>query len=172
MFDRFETMATAMRRPSLFVEAALLPPPGQLAPGWSTKPPKKLRLEWKKAEQHIETHALKSWTVLGRDALSSHHAQACHIHLAHPSSSRRHAAIGHHLNGRCYIVDLGSSHGTTVDGNICKPNRPVCGAHPQHDCRVSHLWCRPERERELTPAGRGAAPSLGRLNAAVRGLKV
>lgn len=118
MFDRFETMATEMRRPGPAAEAStLLPPPGQSAPGWSAAPPKKLRLEWKKAEQLVETHALRSWTVLGRDAL-------CHIHLAHPSSSRRHAAIGHHRNGRCYVMDLGSSHGTIVDGTRCKPNRP------------------------------------------------
>lgn len=51
-------------------------------------------------------------TILGRNSRMSH------ILLEHGSISRRHAALVHNGDGDVYAVDLGSTHGTYVNG--CK----------------------------------------------------
>jgi len=61
----------------------------------------------------------KKATVLGRNA------DVCDVVLDHPSSSRKHAAIVHHKNGKLYLIDLQSGHGTFVDEVRIKPNSPM-----------------------------------------------
>lgn len=51
-------------------------------------------------------------TVLGRNSMMSHEV------LQHPSISRRHAALVHNGDGDVFAADLGSTHGTYVNG--CK----------------------------------------------------
>jgi NIMA-interacting peptidyl-prolyl cis-trans isomerase 1 len=47
------------------------------------------------------------------------------ITLDEPSASRQHAALVHHEDGRLFLIDLGSTHGTTLDGVPVAPNKPV-----------------------------------------------
>jgi nuclear inhibitor of protein phosphatase 1 len=49
----------------------------------------------------------------------------CDIPLSHATSSRQHAALCHHHDGRVFLIDLGSSHGTFLDGSQLPPNKPV-----------------------------------------------
>lgn len=51
-------------------------------------------------------------TILGRNSTMSHEV------LEHPSISRRHAALVHNGDGDVFAADLGSTHGTYVNG--CK----------------------------------------------------
>jgi len=51
----------------------------------------------------------KKCTIFGRNK------SMCDIWLEHPSISRQHAAILHGSSGNMYILDLGSSHGTTCN---------------------------------------------------------
>ena len=41
------------------------------------------------------------------------------------SFSREHAAIVHHTDGRLFLIDLASSHGTKLDGRPVPKNKPV-----------------------------------------------
>ncbi|GBG68944.1 hypothetical protein CBR_g3643 [Chara braunii] len=52
---------------------------------------------------------LKSSYLIGR-------ATGCDIVLDHASVSRQHALLVHHHTGKMMIKDLGSAHGTVVDG--------------------------------------------------------
>jgi pSer/pThr/pTyr-binding forkhead associated (FHA) protein len=49
----------------------------------------------------------------------------CDVPLSHATSSRQHAALCHHNDGRVFLIDLGSSHGTFLDGSQLPPNKPV-----------------------------------------------
>jgi len=51
----------------------------------------------------------KKCTIFGRNK------SMCDIWLEHPSISRQHSAILHGSSGNIYILDLGSSHGTTCN---------------------------------------------------------
>lgn len=52
-------------------------------------------------------------------------ASVCDVPLSHASASRQHAALCHHTDGRVFLIDLGSSHGTFLDGSQLPPNKPV-----------------------------------------------
>lgn len=77
-------------------------------------------LEVHSAEGVLETQPLdqKPSYVFGRNA------EASDILLDHPSCSRQHAALVHHNDGRVFLIDLGSSHGTTVDDARIPANKP------------------------------------------------
>eukprot|EP00002_Diphylleia_rotans_P017994 TRINITY_DN3485_c0_g5_i3.p1 TRINITY_DN3485_c0_g5~~TRINITY_DN3485_c0_g5_i3.p1 ORF type:complete len:190 (-),score=35.34 TRINITY_DN3485_c0_g5_i3:227-796(-) len=57
------------------------------------------------------------------------HASSDYV-LDNPSISRLHAIVAHHANGKCYIMDFKSGHGTFVDGKRAekKPIALVDGA--------------------------------------------
>ncbi|CAI5737613.1 unnamed protein product [Hyaloperonospora brassicae] len=69
----------------------------------------------------IATHIVdeKSLFLIGRNAA------VCDIVLSHCSISRLHATIVHHEKGATYLVDLGSAHGTFVDGLRLKALQPT-----------------------------------------------
>jgi hypothetical protein len=52
-------------------------------------------------------------------------ASVCDIPLSHATASRQHAVLCHHTDGRVFLIDLGSSHGTFLDGAQLPPNKPV-----------------------------------------------
>lgn len=48
----------------------------------------------------------------------------CDVVLEHLSISRQHAHLSMDLNGRCFITDMASGHGTNVDGLWLRPKAP------------------------------------------------
>ncbi|CAI5729014.1 unnamed protein product [Peronospora destructor] len=73
----------------------------------------------------IATHTVdqKAFYLIGRNAA------VCDIVLSHCSISRLHATIVHHEKGATYLVDLGSAHGTFVDGSRLKALQPTLVVH-------------------------------------------
>jgi len=59
----------------------------------------------------------KKCTIFGRNK------SMCDIWLEHPSISRQHSAILHGSSGNIYILDLGSSHGTTCNHKKLHQNK-------------------------------------------------
>jgi dual specificity MAP kinase phosphatase len=49
---------------------------------------------------------------------------SCEVTLNHPTASRRHAQLATDGSGGLAVTDLGSGHGTNVDGAWIKPNAP------------------------------------------------
>ncbi|RQM19118.1 hypothetical protein B5M09_007809 [Aphanomyces astaci] len=68
----------------------------------------------------------KACFLFGRNAL------VCDIVLEHCSISRMHAALVHHVDGAVYLIDLGSCHGTFLDGEKLEPLRPTLLSHGTH----------------------------------------
>ncbi|RHY30712.1 hypothetical protein DYB32_004083 [Aphanomyces invadans] len=83
----------------------------------------------------------KACFLFGRNAL------VCDIVLEHCSISRyvvdhigrvlivyhrMHAALVHHVDGAMYLIDLGSCHGTFMDGEKLEPLRPTLLSHGTH----------------------------------------
>ncbi|MEX0726722.1 MAG: FHA domain-containing protein [Planctomycetaceae bacterium] len=60
---------------------------------------------------------LKSMTVIGR-------SKQCQLRISSTEVSREHCQIAVTYDG-AYLVDLGSSNGTEVDGHVIKPGAPV-----------------------------------------------
>ncbi|CEG47065.1 Nuclear inhibitor of phosphatase-1 [Plasmopara halstedii] len=73
----------------------------------------------------IATHTVdqKAFYLVGRNAA------VCDIVLSHCSISRLHATIVHHEKGATYLVDLGSAHGTFVDGLRLTALQPTLVLH-------------------------------------------
>lgn len=92
---------------------------GWQPPDWAAFPTgaaRSLRLRVSEAGSVIDSIQLgtRAATVLGRNS-----AQA-DLLIAHPSLSRRHAAIVHDSEGRSFVIDLGSSNGTRLNGVALK----------------------------------------------------
>lgn len=66
---------------------------------------------------HHREISRQKWTVFGRSK------ESCDVQLLHGSVSRHHAALGHGESGNIYLVDLGSTHGTFLNGQRIEPNR-------------------------------------------------
>lgn len=62
--------------------------------------------------------ALRTVTTLGRDLSND-------IVVADSYASTRHARIERQEDGRFWLVDLGSSNGTQLNGQLVRPNVPV-----------------------------------------------
>ncbi|KAG6960395.1 hypothetical protein JG687_00008255 [Phytophthora cactorum] len=96
-------------------------------PTWCVhKPPKTISLlDVYKDHVLIATHTVdqKAFYLIGRNAA------VCDLVLSHCSISRLHATIVHHEKGATYLVDLGSAHGTFVDGLRLTALQPTLVAH-------------------------------------------
>ncbi|POM78997.1 hypothetical protein PHPALM_3398 [Phytophthora palmivora] len=96
-------------------------------PTWCLhKPPKSISLlDVYKDHVLIATHTVdqKAFYLIGRNAA------VCDIVLSHCSISRLHATIVHHEKGATYLVDLGSAHGTFVDGLRLTALQPTLVMH-------------------------------------------
>lgn len=49
----------------------------------------------------------------------------CDFQLEHPSASRQHAVLVHGQDGGVYLMDLNSSHGSSVGGKRVRPREPI-----------------------------------------------
>ncbi|KAL4086489.1 hypothetical protein PRIC1_014193 [Phytophthora ramorum] len=96
-------------------------------PTWCLhKPPRAISLlDVYKEHVLIATHTVdqKAFYLVGRNAA------VCDIVLSHCSISRLHATIVHHEKGATYLVDLGSAHGTFVDGLRLTALQPTLVVH-------------------------------------------
>eukprot|EP01112_Ceratiomyxa_fruticulosa_P000850 TRINITY_DN1078_c0_g1_i1.p2 TRINITY_DN1078_c0_g1~~TRINITY_DN1078_c0_g1_i1.p2 ORF type:complete len:256 (-),score=55.17 TRINITY_DN1078_c0_g1_i1:303-1070(-) len=92
-------------------------------PAWATPPSPSCTavLSVQKSGEEVDTIDLagKPFTVFGR------HADVCDVVLDHPSVSRKHAAMVFHTDGRLYLIDLQSAHGTFLNGERIKANSPT-----------------------------------------------
>jgi len=90
-------------------------------PSWARRP--KLRqcglevYKQGKLVQIIRDINRKKCTVFGRNE------KLCDVRLEHPSISRQHGAVIHGSSGNIYVVDLGSSHGSTCNHKKLEENK-------------------------------------------------
>ncbi|KAF8059370.1 pin1 [Scenedesmus sp. PABB004] len=91
------------------------------APDWVSQPCRTATLEVQEPDGSTHTQPVdkQAYYLFGRDA------SACDVPLDHPSASRCHAVLCHHTDGRLFIIDLGSTHGTFLDGAALPPNKPT-----------------------------------------------
>lgn len=90
-------------------------------PPWASQPCRTATVEVQEegGATHTQPVDKQPWYLFGRDA------SACDVPLDHPTASRQHAALVHHSDGRVFVIDLGSTHGTTLDGARLPPNKPT-----------------------------------------------
>ncbi|WIA15829.1 hypothetical protein OEZ85_012584 [Tetradesmus obliquus] len=90
-------------------------------PDWVSQPCRVATLEVQDEDGSVSTQPVdkQAYYLFGRDA------SVCDVPLSHASASRQHAALCHHTDGRVFLIDLGSSHGTFLDGSQLPPNKPV-----------------------------------------------
>lgn len=92
------------------------------SPKWEAAPQTQLSLDVCDASGRVQSRIDlegKSHVVLGRDA------SAVEVAVDDRGVSRTHAAIVHHRNGRVYLIDLKSTHGTKVDGEALEAHKPT-----------------------------------------------
>jgi len=92
------------------------------SPNWEAAPQTHLSLDVWDASGRVQSRIDlegKSHVVLGRDA------SAVEVAVDNRGVSRTHAAIVHHRNGRVYLIDLKSTHGTKVDGEALEAYKPT-----------------------------------------------
>eukprot|EP00798_Chlamydomonas_sp_ICE-L_P014640 gene14640-20676_t len=91
-------------------------------PSWASQPERVATLEvYSESRQLKETRPIdtKPYYLLGRAA------DQVDIVLDDSSCSRAHAALVHHSDGRLFLIDLQSTHGTTIDGRPISGNKPA-----------------------------------------------
>lgn len=90
-------------------------------PGWAAQPTKSASLQVLDGGAVADTIAVddKPYYTFGRDK------GACDVILTHDGASRAHAAIVHHTDGRIYLIDLGSTRGTRMDGKTLEKYKPT-----------------------------------------------
>ncbi|KAF0700280.1 Aste57867_9188 [Aphanomyces stellatus] len=97
------------------------------APAWATpqKPSAIALVDVFKANEVVTSVNVdsKACFLFGRNAL------VCDIVLEHCSISRMHAALVHHHDGAVYLIDLGSCHGTFMDGEKLEALQPTLITH-------------------------------------------
>ena len=89
----------------------------ELPPSWAAEPSQlDARLSVSKGADELESLPIGDHMMytFGRSL-------TCDFQLDHPSISRQHAALVHHENGGLYVIDLKSSHTTSVNGKPIKP---------------------------------------------------
>ena len=88
-------------------------------PSWASPIPHGVFLEVLKSGTIIESLPLppgKPYILIGR-------APSCDISVEHPSASRYHAALVFDEHDVCFIFDLASTHGTTLDKQLLSPRQ-------------------------------------------------
>eukprot|EP00878_Enallax_costatus_P001679 GHUV01001833.1.p1 GENE.GHUV01001833.1~~GHUV01001833.1.p1 ORF type:complete len:263 (+),score=68.97 GHUV01001833.1:250-1038(+) len=90
-------------------------------PDWVSQPCRTATLEVVNADgstlkQPVDAQA---FYLFGREA------PAVDIPLDHPTASRIHAALCHHNDGRVFLIDFNSTHGTFLDGSRLAPHKPT-----------------------------------------------
>ena len=126
-----EKKMALVREANRAVEAAPVPPASRdrnreerfLLPAWATEDPPReshFRLKVHEGGNLVEVLQMgeKVAYLLGR-----HKAAGCDCLLEHQTVSRKHAAVVHHQDGSVRLLDLGSSHGTWLDGTRLQPHR-------------------------------------------------
>ncbi|GBF97346.1 hypothetical protein Rsub_10993 [Raphidocelis subcapitata] len=90
-------------------------------PEWASQPCREATLEVRRPGGAVDSQPIDAqpWYVIGRDA------SACDVVLEGGSASRQHAALVHHEDGRLFLIDLQSTHGTSVDGARVAPHKPT-----------------------------------------------
>jgi len=100
----------------------MAPAPAYAPPTWSALPGAgSYKLEIIREGVVIESLDVsqRSYYILGRDPGSAQ------VVLPHPSVSRQHAVIQHRDSGGVWLMDLGSTHGTTLNKKPCPPKAYV-----------------------------------------------
>eukprot|EP00993_Chasmostoma_nieuportense_P001693 NODE_2550_length_1150_cov_20.554252_g2431_i0.p1 GENE.NODE_2550_length_1150_cov_20.554252_g2431_i0~~NODE_2550_length_1150_cov_20.554252_g2431_i0.p1 ORF type:complete len:301 (+),score=83.72 NODE_2550_length_1150_cov_20.554252_g2431_i0:189-1091(+) len=90
-------------------------------PAWIGLPSKTMYLEVVKGADVIDHLNIceSPYYLFGR------HQSVVDFVLEHPSVSRVHFALIHHRNGSLWVIDLGSGHGTRLDGKLLEKNKPT-----------------------------------------------
>ncbi|KAJ1623925.1 hypothetical protein T492DRAFT_1051602 [Pavlovales sp. CCMP2436] len=91
-------------------------------PTWAVPPASALELQVEKEGKPAEVVSLSRFaaTVFGRNTEG---VKCGAVTLNHDSISRRHAVIVHDMQQRTHVMDLGSRHGTRVDGKLLAPRK-------------------------------------------------
>lgn len=90
-------------------------------PEWVSQPCRVATLEVQLPDGSVHTQPVdkQAYYLFGRDD------SVCDVPLDHASCSRQHAALCHHTDGRVFLIDLGSTHGTFLDGSMVAKHKPV-----------------------------------------------
>lgn len=94
---------------------------GFTPPSWASQPSRVSNVEVYQANTRKESLPVdgKAFYLFGREA------SAADIVLDGPGASRQHAALVHHEDGKTYLIDLQSTHGTFVKGRRIPANKPT-----------------------------------------------
>ncbi|KAA6417595.1 hypothetical protein WJX79_008560 [Trebouxia sp. C0005] len=91
-------------------------------PPWASQPSRVSSLEVyseEGAQQEVFPVDGKAFYTFGREST------AVDVVLSGAEASRTHAALVHHEDGKTYLIDLQSTHGTFVKGKRLPPNKPI-----------------------------------------------
>ena len=88
-----------------------------MSPSWAAEPAGTFSLEVIKDGCVLETIdvSARSHYILGR------HASTADVVISHPSVSRQHAVLQHSHTGEVFLMDLDSTHGTSINKKSLTP---------------------------------------------------
>jgi len=141
--------------------------PSFKTPEWAAQPCRIASLQVHGGDGAHVSHPVdrKACYTFGRDGGS------CDFELKDSTCSRSHAALVHHHDGRLFLIDLQSTHGTKVDGKGIAPNKPVQlkdGARITFGSLPDTFVVECESSGEKRPAGGAAEAEPKRTVRAVR----
>mmetsp|Transcript_8810 Transcript_8810/g.17530 ORF Transcript_8810/g.17530 Transcript_8810/m.17530 type:complete len:244 (+) Transcript_8810:69-800(+) len=97
-------------------------------PQWARVPPREKRQGWTLVDTSSGSPEVpiedKSYYLFGRNP-----SMGLDFVVEHPDVSQRHAALVWHEDGRCFVIDLASRNGVSVNGDRIPANKPV-SCHP------------------------------------------
>ncbi|KAK9841327.1 hypothetical protein WJX74_003968 [Apatococcus lobatus] len=89
-------------------------------PSWATKPAGVVTLLVEK-----ESGPPESINISSKPSFTLGRADTCDLVIPDSAASRSHAAIVHHTDGRAFLIDLKSSHGTWLNGKQLESHKPA-----------------------------------------------